>query len=548
MTAHGRVPNDILLLEARLQQQRAETHPDLGDDEYFLISSIDTVLRARDLSHRQIEAGVVEGGNDGGVDAVYLFQDGVLVEDISAASGSDRPELDLEIIQVKNERGFKEVVLHRLLDHLPLLLQLDTNDDLATEFNDRVLERFELFRTIFLRASSRFPTLKVRIRYITKSVDPPNEKVRRKAQRLQRRLGEAFRDAVIGVEMIGAPELNDRARERQALVLDLRVSETPISPEKGGLVCLVSLSEYFQFITDDGRLRDEVFEENVRGYEGATVINRGIFESLRQGDSATADFWWLNNGVTVIGRRVQAQGKKLVIDDPQVVNGLQTSRNIYQYFSSLAPDFRKPPDQGMARQLLIRVIEAADDTLAAQIIRATNSQNRVSVASLRAAEPFQRDIEEYFVRRGLFYERKKNQYKNQGKPRKDIVEVLELAQAVGAIILCQPHTSRGQPSALVRDKLYLKVFNPKTPLASFWNCIQVMRTIDRFLEGRPETPNRQERSQVRFQLARSACAFALSSSRPRAHAIGTLETQQLDDEFLLGIFEWVLASAFHEAW
>jgi hypothetical protein len=540
-----RKPNDVLLLEARLQQQKSQTHPELSDDEYFLINSVDTVLRARGLSHQEIEDGIVEGPNDGGIDAVYLFQDGNLLEDDSAVSGAERPQLELEVIQVKNEQGFRELALQRLLDHLPLLLQLDPPENLSSEFNERVLERFHLFRTVFLRLSSRFPVLTIRVRYVTKAVEPPNSKVALKSQRLKAKIQDFFREASISVDLIGAADLNDRARERQSSVLEMRVSEGPISAEKGGLVCLVSLMEYMNFITDhEGRLRDEIFEENVRGYEGATLINRGIGDSLREGDDSIADFWWLNNGVSILGRRVQATGKKLVIDDPQIVNGLQTSRNIFQYFADRAFYAKKPKaetrHEGSIRQLLVRVIEAEDEALAAQIIKATNSQNRISIASLRATEPFQRSIEEYFLRRGLYYERKRNQYKGQGKPRKDIVEVLELAQAVGAIIICQPHTARGKPSALVRDPLYKRVFNHKTPLAAYWNCIQVMRRVDAFLEGRPETPNRQERSKVRFHLARAACAFALSSSRPRAQAIANLNVDSFVEAKLEPVLQWVL--------
>lgn len=130
------IPNEVLLLEARLKQQKAQTHPDLGDDDYFLISSVDTVLRSRGLSNQEIESGIVEGGNDGGIDAVYIFQDGNLIEDNNPLGASERPQLALEIIQAKNEQGFKELIIQRLIDHLPLLLQLDRSDNLSVEFND----------------------------------------------------------------------------------------------------------------------------------------------------------------------------------------------------------------------------------------------------------------------------------------------------------------------------------------------------------------------------------------------------------------------------
>lgn len=531
------VPNEILLLDLRLSQSKNEVYPYATDDEFFLLSSIDTILRHRGLSYQQIEEGITEGSDDGGIDAVYTFLNGVLVED-EAVAVAGHSALELEIIQVKNERGFKESALQRLIDHLPLLLQLEPSRDLNLEFNERIRERFGIFRATYLQASTTFPVLTIRVRYVTKSVEPPNLKVGSKQKRLEEKVCESLRDANAVTEFIGAVELNNKARERLNTTYELRVSEGPISAEKGGFVCLVTLADWYRFIIDsEGRLRDEVFEENVRGYEGDTIINRGIGESLRQGDSSAVDFWWLNNGVTVLGTRVQTPGKRFIIEDAQVVNGLQTSRNIYQYFNGTKAS---EATEGTKRHLLVRIIEAQEDVIMSQIIKATNSQNRVSVATLRATEPFQRSIEEYFSRHGYFYERKKNQYKNQGKPRSQIVEVLELAQAVAAILLHEPHMSRGQPSALVRDRFYGRVFNENTPLQAFLNCVLIVRKIDKYLEK--QFSNRQQRGNVRYQLARAATAVALSSSRPRAIAIARLQPDAFDTWNLKPVFDWILVA------
>jgi hypothetical protein len=531
--------NEVLLLESRLRQQRTETHPASSEDEYFLLSSIDTVLRARGLSYQQIEDGVVEGANDGGIDAVYTFYNGALVEDETEAGSADEPQIDLEIIQAKNERGFKEVALQRLIDHLPLLLQLDAGESLSAEFNERVLERFGIFRALLTRASGRFPNLTVRVHYVTKSVDPPHEKVTLKAQRLKERVKESFQISTPEVDFVDAAELNARARQRLSAVLELKVSEGPISADKGGLVCLVTLADYYKFITDDSfRLREEVFEENVRGYEGATVINRAIADSLRQGDDSAVDFWWLNNGVTILGKRVQPSGKRLVVEDPQIVNGLQTSRSVFQYFHALRLEEVRSAE-GHSRQILVRVIESADEKISAQVIKATNSQNRISVATLRATEPFQRSIEQFLAQHHLYYERKKNQYKNQNKPRANIVEVLELAQALAAIILCEPHTARGRPSALVRDPLYGKLFNKSAPLAAYLTSIRIMQNIDHYLESSHPQMKRPERSNIRFHLARAATAFAISSSRPKMTALPRVDPDTFDATRLNPVFEWV---------
>jgi len=423
------------------------------------------------------------------------------------------------------------------LDHLPQLLQLEPADSLSIEFNDRLLERFNIFRATYMAAARTFPEFAVNVRYVTKSVDAPNEKVAKKSDRLKGAVRDCFRDAKVLIDFVGAGELNARSRERLSPVVELKVSEGPLSADKGGLACLVSLAEWYRFIIDEktGSLREDIFEENVREYEGLTVINKGIATSLQQGDDSSADFWWLNNGVTVIGSRVQQNRKNLVIDDPQIVNGLQTSRSIFQYFSS-----EVSLGDGEARRLLVRVIEAQDDSLASQIIKATNSQNRVSSASLRAAEPFQRDIEDFFAQHGYFYERKKNQYKNLGKPRTQIVEVLELAQAVAAIVLFEPHIARGQPSALVRDSQYSKVFSPRTPYPAFLNAVLIVRQIDQYLEATEPLLNRQERGNVRYQLARAAVAFSLSSSRPRPQMVANLDPNAFTHARLTPVHEWVI--------
>lgn len=539
------VPNEVLLLDARLQQGKAETYPDISDDDYFLISSIDTLLMSRGLSSRQIEDGIVDGSDDGGIDAAYVFVDGHLVEDISDIPVTDTPRIDLEIIQAKNENGFKEVVIQKLLDHLPLLLQLDSGDTEQVEFNPRVIERFDTFRTTYLSAAGRLPELTIVVRYVTKAVDPPNDKVGAKVSRLKAKINDQFPNASVIVELAGAPELNTKVRERKPITLSLRVSEGPISSEKGGLICLISLADYFEFITDqDDRLRDSIFEENVRDFEGLTIINRGIAESLKQGDDASADFWWLNNGATIITPKLQPSGKRLDIVDPQIVNGLQTSRSIYQYFHNLRRQDENVLNisEGQVRQLLVRIIETQDDTVAAEVIKATNSQNKVSAANLRSAEPFQRAIEEHFRQKNLYYERKKNHYKNLGKRRSEIVEVLELAQAVGSILLQQPNTARRMPSAFIREKLYERVFSDKTPLDAYHNCLQIVRRVDNYLSTQGAVAGRHEKSNIRFHLSRAAAAFALTSSRPRATALARIDLSVLSDEFLAGVHEWVLVA------
>ena len=529
-------PNQVLLLEERLKRKRVETHPEVSSDEYFLLSSVDTVLRSRDLSYQEIDHGITEGANDGGIDAVYTFLNGKLIDEIPSKATGDKPHIELEIIQVKNESGFQETALQRLIDHTPLLLRSEAPPDLDIEFNERLRERFEIFRE--LCSSANFASICVRVWYITRAVDLPNMKVQKKADRLRAVIANELTGVTVLPCFIGAKDLNIEARRRSTPPLKLQATERPLSGDKGGYVCLISLKDWYQFISgDDGSILETLFEENVRGFVGNTRINRSIVRSLGEGDESSADFWWLNNGVTVLGRRVEVRHKTITIDDPQIVNGLQTSRSIYQHFRSTGS---ASGHEGSRRHLLVRVIEADDEILSSRIIRATNSQNRMDGASLRATEPLQREIEEYLSNVGYYYERRKNHYKNLGMPRGKIIEVLEVAQAMAAILLCEPHVSRGQPSTLVGEQRYGGIFDSKIPLGAYLNATLIIRRIDRYLtEGQPGL-NRQQRGNVRFQLARTATAFALSSSRPKPSSLLYLEPELFTDDRLDPIYEWTV--------
>ncbi|WP_435260346.1 AIPR family protein [Streptomyces sp. 1222.5] len=179
-------------------------------------------------------------------------------------------------------------------------------------------------------------------------------------------------------------------------VAQLVFTETPMSTSLGeGYVCLAQLDEYYRFITSENEaLRLELFESNVRDYAGSTSVNNAIGETLK---SATGeDFWWFNNGVTVVGDAAQIAGKKIVVKDPQIVNGLQTSHEIYSYFQN--------GGHHRDRSVLVEIVVVPESgTARDRIIRATNSQTQLPAGALRATESIQKDIEESLNHAGGYY-------------------------------------------------------------------------------------------------------------------------------------------------
>src|SRR3546814_13459970 len=69
-------------------------------------------------------------------------------------------------------------------------------------------------------------------------------------------------------------------------------------------------------------------------------------------------------------------------------------------------------------------------------------------------------MEESRLKEGLYYDRQKNFYKNEGRPLANIIGIAEMAQTVMAILLQRPNDARARPSSLIKDDTdYTKIFN-----------------------------------------------------------------------------------------
>jgi AIPR protein len=141
-------------------------------------------------------------------------------------------------------------------------------------------------------------------------------------------------------------------------------------------LCLVSLSEFYNFITENGVLRAHIFEANVRDFQGNVAVNNQIGVTLTVVENE--EFWWLNNGVTILCETASNSGDIVYITDPLIVNGLQTSFVIFNHFSRVG--------QNDTRNILVRVIRPNDAQSIDKIIKATNSQTQIPPIWLHSTE------------------------------------------------------------------------------------------------------------------------------------------------------------------
>ena len=494
--------NRRTILNELLVQYRNELAPDDEPNQFFEYFAAEQALKDFDLSFDEIESGLVGDGGDGGIDGLYLLVNGQLLqEEWDFSDLRKNISVDLIVVQAKTHNGFQETPVERFTSVSEDLLNLDSDaGELSEIFNEQVVELMTRFHAVYKELTIKNPSLKVTFVYACKG-DTPGRTVQRKVGLLQHAVEEQLPACTFDFRFLGATELVELFRRQPPRNYVLPLAENPITVSaKSGFVCLANLRDFFAFITDEqGEIRSHVFESNVRDYQGATEVNAEIQETLAT--PLSEDFWWLNNGVSIVASEVtMSGGKTLTIEDPQIVNGLQTSREVYAYF-------KQTKNPVTDRNILIKVMVPDNDESRDRIIKATNSQTSIQRASLRATDKIQRDIEDYLKSHGLYYDRRKNFYKNAGIPRAVIIDIPYLAQAVMAILLRRPDTARGRPSSLLKtDGDYAKVFNADYPVHVYYVCVQAMRKIEQALKSNSLNVVRKDRSNLRFYVAMHAIA------------------------------------------
>ena len=189
------------------------------------------------------------------------------------------------------------------------------------------------------------------------------------------------------------------------------------------------------------------------------------------------------------------------------------------------------------RCVKVRVIEIEDDARRDRVIKATNSQTGIKPASLHATEPLQRKIGDYLLQQGIYYDRRKDFWRNKGKPADKIIGIDKLAQSVIAVLLERPHDARARPTTIMREEsLYEQLFADATHLEIYKFCADLYFAIDIFLKQIRGAVDSIYRNNLRYHLM-MGLSWRLNKSRPvhvsrlRTLKVSDLKEVDLEAEF-----------------
>jgi hypothetical protein len=253
----------------------------------------------------------------------------------------------------------------------------------------------------------------------------------------------------VAFQCVDAERLQRLYQDSQnAIATEVVFAEKVALPELPGVqqayLGLLPATEFLRLIENsDQEMLLSLFFDNVRHWQEWNAVNTEIRDTL-QDEEKRGYFPLLNNGVTIVAKKLSSTGNKMLVEDYQVVNGCQTSFVLHESRDLLDEGIRIP----------VRLIATDNADIRNSIIKATNRQTQVTEEQLVALLDFARKLEVYFPtfdgKRKLLFERRPRQYNAMpGVEKVRIITVTALVRAFASMFLGSPHRTTRNYNALL---------------------------------------------------------------------------------------------------
>ncbi|MGX0954755.1 hypothetical protein AB7M18_000883 [Pseudomonas viridiflava] len=374
--------------------------------------------------------GIMGDGGDEGIDHCYLFCNGSLIRDETHLINKES-HVKIKFFQAKKETGFSSDGFRKTKEGIEEIFDLEIDLKNLTKIgaNPDFIEKTDLIRKIYRACGLAKAKFSCEVYYITIATDLNiPQKIRHLEEQLKNNsLNIPFEINYLGAqELLNLTESIDELIEINFISQPLEIKERDV--KTSGYSGFVSGNELVKCLLDEkGSFKSHLTEGNVRFFLGEdTSINTSIIETANNKIKSDI-FWAMNNGLTIIGDAVAPLGSnQYSVTNPQIVNGCQTIHCLHAAYE----DAGELPKN---LKVFVKIVNTNDLEVQTDIISATNSQNPVKTASLKANDNIQRNIEKHLAKSGIYYERRENYYKRQGYTGNKVIGLLKMAQIINTV-------------------------------------------------------------------------------------------------------------------
>lgn len=159
----------------------------------------------------------------------------------------------------------------------------------------------------------------------------------------------------------------------------------------------------------------------------------------------------MNNGVTIITKKLSKVSNNFTLSDYQIVNVCQTSNVLFEHKGEINDTVAIP----------LRLIHTEDESINELITTATNSQTAIKPEQFASRRIFARGMEDFFAtfpeETRLYYERRDGQYDRSSAPKRRIINISTAIRSYAAIFQELPHAVTKSYKA-IRDQIGESIF------------------------------------------------------------------------------------------
>ncbi len=404
-----------------------------------------------------------QNGNDGhgtdtGIDGIAILVNGSLVTDVDTLTqySVESASLDVQFIFIQAERssGFSAAKIGTF--GTGVMDFFSEKPHLAR--NSRVAAAAEIQSAIY-DMSPKFDDRgnpSCRLYYVTNGKWQDDGNLQARMDIVKDDLRNTVLFSTVDFTPIDATKLQALYRQTRNAVTKTvnfpnKIAVGDVAGVKEAYIGFLPSTEFVKLITrDSGEMLPGLFDSNVRDWYGYNEVNKEIQNTLKS--EANDMFVLMNNGITLIARKLVPSGTRVSLTDFQIVNGCQTSHVLFENISLLSEKVMVP----------VRIISTDDEGVIKSIVRATNRQTEVREEQFFALQEFPKQLEQYFQSfddpaKKLYYERRMCQYDRLAIEKVRIITEANVVRSFASLFLDEAHrTTRNYKS--IRDKVAKEIF------------------------------------------------------------------------------------------
>jgi AIPR protein len=415
---------------------------------------------------------VIGGGDDEGVDIAAIVVNGEVVtdpDDVTTAV-EDRDDNDVRaiFIQAKTSEKFDTKLIAKFLHGIEICTKAAAKRS-SVSLGTGLTQTVAILRAV-IDNIGRFRTTRIPVEiFFVTTAKQPSEDAMRESQvtsAIDRLRDLDVYNDDLSLKLQGKNEISAKEKERKGPQnIEFKFLRKQLIPETEGIeqayVGIIQASELIKILFDGEGIRPGIFDDNVRLYQGdQNKVNQRIYATL---DSSRKEmFPFLNNGLTIVAKKLTNVADRFSISGYQIVNGGQTSHQLVRWYRNLTGDQALSAEAKADLSSVwvpIKIIETSDADIVSEVTIATNLQTSIAPTDIQGSTQDAKNVEQYFEQSGqdgLRYARQSGFATDSvGFTRLRVVSTPDLNRAVASCVFGESSRAIGSPNDLTSEDSFV---------------------------------------------------------------------------------------------